>query len=1626
LTKFLEYAKFDMLYFSSHNQFAKKQHLEREHRLLCVTGDDDNSTAHPEAGPEQTSGSPESSSASSAQVKHMQEGFSERLQAQEDATWENLSRSPTVLLTVLEGNMLSDELQQALESNIRAHDSTLPQNIPVWTMVEFIRTHGVPEVERKLLDEIQTILADPEKAIGIGGELERRILRYRDLEQSLSQRYGNIIGPIDLEKIEKFEADFERIFAEDGYSLRDFIAGTNEKFATVNKKKILALLNEKFGLKRNPIAGDLQFESPDENATTDSRERYTRRTIRKTLEAAKGWLKHGKESTATADLADAATGEVTRTNMARRFLGALKFARIRKLMATSLNVGGAEENRIAETDTLKELESQLLGLKQHIDNILQEQAGTLHTQLVERLNRKFFAQKDADLITLKEDDTGITPEELGYDVLAPALTLPQRILRLKPEDVCEDEEHDVAPDVTDEHYLNYAGRALSELNAREEWEAEELKLAQEQSRPPRNYEDVLFEDAQENHDQNIAWAKREAPRLSRLMDEEGSGANTERMHLLQKVLGRQIRANGQPMTEQDIATLPEMLTYLEGLLQRIAGADTPSRADYDELYQTVDRFGLSRLTFIFDTLANPSAMQKMDRYAEKQAQRPMRENTKETRNDIEDRLRNVRERLRNHPALDLTVSNTFDLKEGFNQKCAEVTSLLDPAETFAETEGRSVLAGQELNRADELTEMLEQCTDRLDAIMREDGVLNVSAERFREITKQDGRAAYVRSDPAYKGKILMNTSADAQFYQTDLAHERGHAVLHAVTSEEFGGLFEGLHIEIYSMIKNDVPEAEKENRDIQAILLGMADRWGVPESKDPNERMELLMDELMNQYATWVDRGRPRKRLSIPDQPPPDDELLFQYMDRKFGKAPPDDSELSLENKPDAEELEKTQAMLMKGSGEEEEAPSARAGRQEPDSAHELRHTEQDVEKIRTFYTAYPEYRAQLEEHYLSAREYFDKIEYTYNHRTDVPVKNIMEALDIIKNFVKPILDEINKEKSKRLNLADEAPKGKITWRTLGRRVSFISIMDIVEAGKQMWEDVNRIWKRRGQAKQAEFGAGVTGWIPDWVPYAGRLKNEFNKRNLSSELEEVSHWKDALKESDSYTLQDLLRSSRNKDQIRAICELLTERGRLDWNDEGMWETFNELSSYEMPIKACRLDAVLRDKWLQKLITSIWGDKDHYFNWRQSNDGAIKSSMSKFTSTVDQLSNVSGGMDGLLKNMLQTFVRFDKDRSNMPEEVNPHLYEETIFYAMRNGKMTMEGKFFYLIQGIRYGLISIDRLGVIAGEGGGILNTFPFIDYFYKKNNSMAEITALSERLEEGPGDDRFSPGLKTTLFVRLEIEREKAVKERLRKGVSKQGENIDHDDIPYFLPALEYSGIKEWFANMSGARQKLSKEALKNAYVGYSMKFKTFAALATMDSQGIQRFTQTDVRDMAQTIGAYVMADNILMRNAFDKDDTSRPELSLSEINTQQPVMGAEGTTVKTYRDNLKYFSQEVLKKFLSDDKTWEEINLHAGNSPTDKGSKEWITQEDFAGWDPEHNRAEPKKAGKIFNATGKMIELLEKNMLARSGEFKQMLIEISKQKNTVTGNEFFTEDGVVKGKEYTNSNIAEIVKRMQ
>ncbi len=895
----------------------------------------------------------------------------------------------------------------------------------------------------------------------------------------------------------------------------------------------------------------------------------------------------------------------------------------------------------------------------------------------------------------------------------------------------------------------------------------------------------------------------------------------------------------------------------------------------------------------------------------------------------------------------------------------------------------------------------------------------VRSVRVREENAQGEQwdARYDRST----GEIVINTAfrenrqgAHREFL---IKHETGHLILHALEESgvlpfrlaefhesrremtgESGRTFPALLVDLqdemdqYRPYVRDAAPAGKEQR--------FSARGGLRAKRGGKELdVDAMNDELLNRHADWMREGRP---VNSPRFNNATELELFRILDREGGQRAVSEPEVDVA---DGEDVPREGRKTRPRKGAQRYTTHA----DDHDEAHEersdaasdgfdmkqtLTEIERNIYTTKTFIKAYaaemPEVTNKLQvlvDEATASHDEFKKIFVGAGPHGATPEENgkFQRLASELQEFTKKeMVDKVREVDAAKLDTTGAKPKAVTGLGALLQGIKFVSINDVVKLWNDTLEDIKSIHKRRQDRTLKEVGGVITKGLSG-LPLPGVLGaytrglNAYHERRYSgAEVEAADKWKDGMKNLDTHELLHFLHGTRNKDAVRGIITLLTERGEMDWNDSHVWETLNALpgGKYKMPIEPCKRDDVLRDTWLRKMVSDIWKDKELYYHWRTHNDSSTDSGKKGFTTSVDQLMNVAGGAENELSKQLRLI---EQHPHNPPEDVKPHFYEEIIDYAIRNGKMTMEGKMYYLVRGVASGILSIDRLRALAGEKGGILNQFPFIDYFYKKNNSLAEVRALAKRLtERDHGHDTYRPGVKTTLWLHLEVAREESVRMRISKGTSRTGaENIDHEDVPFFVPQLDIQARRNMLDVISGSRQKMSPEALKNLYAGDSSSLKVAGLLAKMDEDGKERFTKVDARKFVQNLVSYIDFDNIVTRNGQDRD--TRPILGDFMYDTQAP--SSDGVhTVREYRAQLNKLVMDVINKYRTQIDGNADLRAALAGPPV-------ITLAQMLP-QPGLQRNPANVAARVFAAMPILLRALEGAVAADMNPFKEVLKE--------------------------------------
>ena len=1471
-----------MLSFSTHDHFARKLNPEREGRLLGVSTGGGSGSQNVEGRPEGERRGAEGSHAGGADVSaiaaNVNVGINARILAPERI--DAMLRQPSGLIALLEHD--HGDLRRQVEERMRREneeyyrDQLNQPDLPLHEIVWYLRDHE--DAAGALRAAAVERLRSPEAFLHFTNTLDKQLQKLQDIEEALNDTHPGLrLGSIDIGRLRGTEQWLRDQCRERGLTiadptLSDWLSGRYTDFQP-DKAKIQSVMQFLTG-RENALPEEASFDTSGVPEGDRLRARLNQR-IR-------------EEYTGTDDDPNAVLnqeGKLSRTHWVRSFDAAKQWLRRRKLLHLFLSsTPAANEDELAAR-TLDEqisiLQKQLIEMRTVVREDLRERAQLVRERMLHQCEEQFDGVDSSSAL----QRFGASQALLGGRAVVAALE-PLESIIFSP------------PSPESPGFERFAEDSYSLL---EEIAGEDL-LGQ------------AIESARLDHRDTVAWATH--------LWKSGKIERT-----LQALKSRESR-----FVQQMPAEAVEQLETLLKRLERVA-TGTATGDDFDLLEQEVaGRQGKQRINMLCYTLSNTSFRQRAEQ-ADKQFESMQMENTEDERERVQREYGEVKARFADLPVLRHTVCRVLHIEDGLLEQYTTVRINLQAAKKGEGTaEGTESLKSAQ-DTVQHLTEAEELLRGVSENIVRAD-----TPGQFVELGSDspDEIAIYNRDT----GQLVLNMQQiTARNLNVDhvIEHEKGHIIVDILTRRT--GLFEGILIRTSELLDGTTPANQLPGQEhtFRELLGKQARKWHVEQKwqmilerarreTGGNEEQaqalaqeryqERLMDELLNQYAFWVERGRPT------DSTDPEQIALYQHIEEIM--EPEELRQIDTGVLREAQIGESDVMYLSResiGDGGTTGAPhgggdeSAEAGMLDINTG--LIDLRRGIEKVRVFADSFPEYGNTIRPIYDNFDQTHRMVQQEFQAGRATP-GGVSQAIKYIKNKLDPLLKELENIRGEKVSISKAGAGGKKDWRAIFHDFNFVSIMDVVRMFKQGWEDLNRYWTRRGDSKQASLGYAITKLIPKDTPYVGRLQDEFLRRDRDSETKEVNEWKEKFDDFSSYYLLRMLGQVRNKDQAKAIFMLLTDRGRMEWSNEKMWDTLNALSNFSMPIHACRNDDVLRDKWLRKLISDIWGGQDLYTTWRQANDGAVKSGKEKFTAMVDQLSNIQGGLERELINQL---VLWEDKRTGRgaSTDLNPHLYEEILDYSMRNGKMTMEGKLFYLVRGVAVGLLSIDRLRTMAGETSGILSRYPWLDYFYKKNNTLPEVEALNERLEE-PGKP-FDYGPKTTLWLHLEVMRVESTRERISKAISGvRAENLDHEDVPTLVSQADWTNIDRMTGMVSGTREKLSPEAVRNSYTGFGTKFKALARLVQMEEDNVAQFTDRDMHEAAKAIVAYIHMDNIFTRNASKGD---RPVLTWDHIDNGTGP-STSNLTVAKYRTPQNDFVFNVVQESGFDFSRYTHIN--AGN----------------------------------------------------------------------------------------------------
>jgi hypothetical protein len=466
------------------------------------------------------------------------------------------------------------------------------------------------------------------------------------------------------------------------------------------------------------------------------------------------------------------------------------------------------------------------------------------------------------------------------------------------------------------------------------------------------------------------------------------------------------------------------------------------------------------------------------------------------------------------------------------------------------------------------------------------------------------------------------------------------------------------------------------------------------------------------------------------------------------------------------------------------------------------------------------------------------------------------------------------------------------------RDTRVLSLSDMWEMGKTMWE----YYDRRHQRRQKERYSTVAKDLP----YFG---NEMERINQQQENEEVNQFKETLDQTGVYDIQDRLRYSKNKDEIKAAFLALTEKGMLRWDDIGMWENINKWvpADIAIPIPSNRDPYTRIDKdvertgfdYIKGAVDYLWGDGT-YNDWYNKNKSTFASQAKSFYEEGKELEGVEGGH----QRRLSTLLRMHK----MGEFVDPEEYEGLVLHAIEAGKARMHQKVYYLIEGVAAvngdgrTILPFERVAHINSE---MLTKFPLLEYICSsvprpdgKGEHRFTLDDYKKWVHEWDGNpkdpEKNKPGEEVMEFLWKVVLPSDATQDRINK-VLRAADGVDHDDMFGYIPPASEQGITDVCGSATGNRKYLTIEGYANAFPGFSEYMRN---LAQIDNR----------QKLNDAIRSYVRFESI-MTNKWKRGDRNLQRLDYTTMNNP-PIVS--GNPPKAFIEELNVMIGKVIYEYQS------------------------------------------------------------------------------------------------------------------
>lgn len=555
---------------------------------------------------------------------------------------------------------------------------------------------------------------------------------------------------------------------------------------------------------------------------------------------------------------------------------------------------------------------------------------------------------------------------------------------------------------------------------------------------------------------------------------------------------------------------------------------------------------------------------------------------------------------------------------------------------------------------------------------------------------------------------------------------------------------------------------------------------------------------------------------------------------------------------------------------------------------------------------------------------------------------------------------------------------------TTGEIYEWARPIDFFELGKMFGT-----WWEKEYNRKAKGRTGNLGSVLFNLPGMYTLAHDSALQVEQAENEAVNQYKEMFDLMDAWRIERELKTLKNQDYLKAAMKALSDKGRLRFDNKDLLNALMEFSGGGVHFDTSdegmlrETDDFLRlEEKVRRAMILIWGDEDLFSDIKQANESGLKRRIDGYEDKAAQLGTNEAGLGKACELMLKEWIRYQsKKPPQVPPGFDPAEYESYIKFGVLAGKMDPHAKMWFLIQGVRHGILSRYRLGEMSKNFAG---DYPVMEFF-DSHPPYDLIVHWADTLDSPTGDPpKYGPGIKFYTWYHAFLLQDQTVNERLNKIWSEGRKDIDHDEAVAMVTGLAEDGITTSLRWQS-SRGKFPESALQNMANGllFGMQVK---------SMQLNKFPNTATRDFKRFIGTWIRF-NAITNNLMYQGDDNYARFNTENINGVPRTAGMfpmANHTTKFYLDKMREYvtdlDPELFSIIFDHSKFTKRGNEEAFKKNLDKVINHLETN--YAEWNLFHDRAKPTEPDHVFEMMGAIVNAVI-DKAARGDGLKNLITKV-------------------------------------